>query len=150
METETTDHDAMYHFIFSELLRSQGYTSALAEAARQKAHFDDKTHPVEFNTGDLVQVYNSKMDVTYETKAKLLPRWSPPRIITDCLLNSYTLCRSDGTELKGTTHTWHLRRYIPQREGPISHTHLTDVPIPETQQWDESEDEAVIEIQGLF
>ena len=136
--------------IFSELLHSQGYTSALSEAAHRKARFDDKTHPVEFNTGDLVQVYNSKMDVTYETKAKLLPRWSPPRIITDRLLNSYTLCQSDSTELKGTTHAWRLRRYIPRHKGPISHTHPTDVPIPEMQQWDESEDETVIEIQGLF
>src|SRR6266481_2305896 len=112
-ETETTEHDAMHHLIFTELLRSQGYTDALVEATRRKARFDDQVHPVEFNAGDLVQVYNSKLDVTYETKAKLLPHWSPPRIITDHLLNSYTLCRLDGTELRGTTHAWRLRRYIP-------------------------------------
>ncbi len=91
-ETETKEQDAMYHFAFSDLLHSQAYTGALAEAARRKAIFDDKVHPVEFKPGDLVQIYNSKLDVTYETKAKLLPCWSPPRIITDQLLNLYTLC----------------------------------------------------------
>jgi len=104
-----TGDDVMHHFIFAELLHSLGYTGALTEAAHRKAHFDDGVHPVEFNTGDLVQVYDSKLDTTYETKAKLLPHWSPPRIITDCLLNSYTLCRLDGTELRGTTHAWCLR-----------------------------------------
>ena len=77
-ESETTEHDATHHLIFTELLCSQGYTDALAEATRRKAHFDDQVHPVEFNARDLVQVYNSKLDVTYETKAKLLSRWSPP------------------------------------------------------------------------
>src|SRR6266481_8877778 len=54
-----------------------------------KPIFDDKVHPIEFKPGDLVQIYNSKLDVTYEMKAKLLPHWSPPRIITDWLLNLY-------------------------------------------------------------
>src|SRR6266481_9914820 len=140
-ETETTGDDAMHHFIFAELLRSQGYTGALAEAARRKARFDDGVHPVEFNTGDLVQVYDSKLDTTYETKAKLLSHWSPPRIITDRLLNSYTLCRLDSMELRGTTHARHLHRYIPQRDGPIDHMQPTDTPTPEMLHWDEDEDE---------
>ena len=109
-ERETTDKDVIHHFAFADMLRSQGYTEALAEAARRKACFDNKVHPVEFNKGDLVQVYNSKMDMMYETRVKLLPRWSPPRIITDCLLNSYILCRLDGTELQGTTRCSHLCR----------------------------------------
>src|SRR6266481_857989 len=79
-ETETTEHDTMHHLIFTELLHSQGYADALAEATCRKAHFNDQVHLVEFNTGDLVQVYNSKLDMTYETKAKLLPCWSPPQI----------------------------------------------------------------------
>ena len=87
-----------------DLLHSQGHTDVLAEALWRKARFDNKVHLVEFKPGDLVQVYDSKLDMTYETQAKLLPHWSPPRIVTDRLLNSYTLRRLDGTELNDTTH----------------------------------------------
>ena len=121
---ETTGQDAEHHFVFADLIRSQGHTGALAEAARRKAHFDDKVHPVDFHAGDLVQVYNSRLDTTYEAKAKLAPNWSPPRIVTDRLLNSYTLCRLDGTELRGTTHARRLRRYISRRDGLVSQRYM--------------------------
>jgi len=151
-ETETTEHDTTHHLIFTELLRSQGYTDALVEATRRKACFDDQVHPVEFNAGDLVQVYNSKLDVTYKTKAKLLPHWSPPQIIADRLLNSYMLRRLDGTELRGMTHARCLCQYIPRRNGPVNHMRLMDTPTSEMLQWDEDEDEdeAAMGIQSLF
>ena len=116
-ETETTQEDAVHHFTFADLVRSQGYAAALTEAARRKAQFDDKVHPVEFRAGDLVQVYNSKLDMTYETRAKLTLNWSPPQIVTDRLLNSYTLSKLDSTKLNGTTHAQHLRWYIPKKGG---------------------------------
>ncbi len=103
--TEATELNASHHFLFSDSLRSQGYTKALAEAARRKARFDNRVHPVEFKAGDLVQVYDSCLDTTYEMRAKLLPCWSSPRIVTDSLLNSYTRGRLDGTDMNGTTHT---------------------------------------------
>ena len=77
-ETETTQEDVVHHFTFADLVRSQGYAAALTEAARRKAQFDDKVHPVEFRAGDLVQVYNLKLDTTYETRAKLTLNWSLP------------------------------------------------------------------------
>ena len=110
---ETTENNVTCHLTFTDLLRSQGHTDALAEASRRKAWFDDKVHWVEFKPGDLVQVYDSKLNMTYETRAKLLPCWSPPRIVTDRLLNSYTLRRLDGTELNGMTHARRLRRFMP-------------------------------------
>jgi len=111
---EMIEQDIEWHFVFSDLLRMQGYSQALTGATKRKAWFDDKVHPVEFETGDLVQVYNSKLEITYETTAKLLLQWSLPRVITSKLLNSYTLCNLDSTELYGTYHVRCLQCY-PQR-----------------------------------
>src|SRR6266481_9292343 len=58
---ETTELDVSHHFLFLDSLRSQGYTEALAEAARRKAQFDNRVHPVELKVGDLVQVYDSRL-----------------------------------------------------------------------------------------
>src|SRR6266481_3702909 len=70
--------DIEHHLILADLLHSQGYTDALTEAANRKRRFDGKVRPVTFATGDLVQVYDSKLDTTFESRAKLLPRWSSP------------------------------------------------------------------------
>src|SRR6266481_6848731 len=122
MKTETTGNDAVQHLLFSDLLHSQGYTVALSEAMRRKAQFDNRVHPVKFNVGDMVQVYNSWLDTTYETRAKLMPCWSPPQTVTDRLLNSYMLCKLDSTDLDSITHAWHLRQFIPRCDGPLGHT----------------------------
>ena len=139
-ETETTQEDVVHHFAFTDLVCSQGYTAALTEAAQQKAQFDNKVHPVEFRAGDLVQVYNSKLDTTYETRAKLTPNWSPPQIVTDCLLNSYTLSKLDSTELNGTAHARCLWRYIPKKGGLLDQRHLTAPKEGWIREWDEEED----------
>src|SRR6266481_4943848 len=68
METEIE-----HHLILVDLLCSQGYTDALMEAANRKRWFDGKVCPVTFATGDLVQVYDSKLDMTFGYRAKLLP-----------------------------------------------------------------------------
>ena len=72
-----TESDIEHHLILADMLRSQGYTEALNEAANRKRQFDGKAHPVTFKMGDQVQVYDSKLDMTFDTRAKLLPRWSP-------------------------------------------------------------------------
>ena len=59
------------------MLHSQVYTDALNKAANRKRRFDDKVHPVIFKTGDQVQVYDLKLNTTFDTKAKLWPQWSP-------------------------------------------------------------------------
>ena len=103
-EREVTENYAMHHSASADMLCSQGYTGAITEGVCRKACFNDKVHLTEFSKGDRVQVYNSRLEVTYEAKAKLLPHWSLPHIITDRLLNSYMLCWLDGMELRGTTH----------------------------------------------
>jgi transposase InsO family protein len=123
VETERTDTDAEQHDALSDSLRCQAYADILTEAAKRKSKFDDKVHPVEFQHGDLVQIYDSKLDMTFETRAKLLPRWSPPRIVTKKILNSYTLSDLEGTELEGTFHARRLRRYIPRSNSPVDRSY---------------------------
>src|SRR6266481_10001739 len=59
--TARTETDIEHHLILVDLLRSQGYTDTLMEAANRKRRFDGKVRPVTFVTGDLVQVYDSKL-----------------------------------------------------------------------------------------
>ena len=65
--------DIEHHLILVDLLHSQGYTDTLTETANRKRRFDGKVCPVTFATGDLVQVYDLKLDMTFESRAKLLP-----------------------------------------------------------------------------
>ena len=99
-----TESDIEHHLIFMDMLCSQGYTEALIEAANRKRQFDGKAHPVTFETGDQVQVYDSKLDMTFDARAKLLPQWSPPRQVTQKHLNPYTLSTLGSKELPGTFH----------------------------------------------
>ncbi len=140
-DREVDSQDMLHHFAFTDLLRSQGYADTLAEATCRKTQFDSKVCLTDFQVGDYVQVYNSRLDATYEAKAKLLPRWSPPRIITGCLLNSYTLCRPDGTELNGTFHMRRLCKYAQQQEGPPDQLEA---------EMTEDDDETIEAIQGLW
>src|SRR6266481_4298706 len=107
-----TETDIEHHLILGDLLHSQGYTDTLMEAANRKRQFNSKVCPVTFTTGDLVQVYDSKLDTTFESRAKLLPQWSSPRKVTEKHLNSYALCSQDSRELPGTFHACWLRHYV--------------------------------------
>ncbi|KIJ58247.1 hypothetical protein HYDPIDRAFT_64099, partial [Hydnomerulius pinastri MD-312] len=56
---------------------------AVQHAWKRKKAFDKRvlaTTPGEviFTTGQLVQVYRSSLDTTFEAKRKLLPKWSVP------------------------------------------------------------------------
>jgi len=58
------------------------------------------------------------MAQTLSTTRKLTPMWSPPRRITEQLLNSYKLETLDGAPLEGLFHARRLRSFTP-REGTI-------------------------------
>jgi hypothetical protein len=60
----------------------------LEEEKRRKAAYNDRVHLVEFKPGNLLQVYISHRDGNYDTRNKLLPRWSPPRTIVEQIRNS--------------------------------------------------------------
>ena len=111
---ERTESNIEHHLSLTDMLHSQAYADALNKAVNRKRRFDDKVRPVIFKTGDQVQVYDSKLDMTFDTKAKLQPRWLPPRRITQRHLNSYTLSTLNSRELLGTVHAQRLHHYTPQ------------------------------------
>ena len=47
--------------------------------------------PIEFEVGDLVQVYNLTLDMMHKAERKIAPRWSEPRIVVSKGINSYKL-----------------------------------------------------------
>ena len=98
-----------------------GYAEAVHHAIRRKAAFDrkvlkSKAGVVEFKKGQLVQVYRDKLALTLSTERKLAPLWSPPRRITERILNSYRLEALDGTPLDGLFNARRLRGFTP-KEG---------------------------------
>jgi hypothetical protein len=114
-----TDIDT--HMIYAAQQRLDGYTEAVHHAIRRKATFDrkvmrSKAGVVEFQKGQLVQVYNNKLAQTLSTERKITPLWSPPRRVTERLLNSYKLETLDGASLDGLFNARRLRGFTP-REG---------------------------------
>ena len=70
-----------------------------------------KPGQVIFKKGQLVQIYRSDLDYTFN---KLLPKWSQPCRVTKHLRNSYKLENLDGSEIEGTFSSQWLREFIPQ------------------------------------
>ena len=128
--TETTTEDAVTNFRLSEILRDNVHLRSLIEADRRAAAFNDWVHPVTFALGDLVQIYKSKMDQSYETINKIAPKWSGPHIITGKYLNSYSLCTLTGTELQGKYHARRLKRFIPRQGSDLDLLRTPDDGIP--------------------
>ena len=101
--------------------RLDGYAEAVQHAVQRKTAFDrrvkaSKGGVVEFQTGQLVQVYQNKVALTLSTECKLTPLWSPPRCVAERLLNLYKLETLEGTPLDGLFHVRRLRGFTP-REG---------------------------------
>jgi len=87
-------------------------------ANKRKAAFDKKVNAsrdgvIEYKKGDLVQVRNSKLDLTISTESKLLPRWGAPHRVVDCIRNSYRLETIQGLPVAGTVSAQRLRRFMP-------------------------------------
>jgi len=98
-----------------------GYAEAVRHAVQRKTAFDrrvkaSKAGIIDFKEGQLVQVYQNKVASNLSTERKLSPLWSPPRRVTERLLNSYKLEMLEGNSLNGLFHTRHLRSFTP-REG---------------------------------
>jgi transposase InsO family protein len=109
------------HMTYAAQQRLDGYAEAVHHAVRRKTAFDrrvraSKAGVVNFEKGQLVQVYDNKLASTLSTERKIAPMWSPPRRIAERLLNSYKLETLEGTPLDGLYHARRLRRFIP-REG---------------------------------
>jgi hypothetical protein len=126
----TTAEDATTNFRLSEILRDNVHLRSLIEADRRAAAFNDRVHPVTYALGDLVQIYKSKMDQSFETINKIAPKWTGPHIVTGKSLNSYTLCTLTGTELQGKFHARRLKRFIPKRGSDLDLLRTPDDGIP--------------------
>ena len=62
----------------------------------------------------MVQIRDSRLDLTLATESKLLPRWGPPHRIVDCIRNSYRLKTVQGLPYAGTVSARRLRRFMPR------------------------------------
>ena len=75
-------------------------------AAKRKAAFDRKvasSHDgvIEYKRGNLVQIQDSRLNLTLSTEAKLLPRWGTPHRVVDQWRNSYRLETVQGLLVGG-------------------------------------------------
>jgi hypothetical protein len=112
---ETTPESVSENLALSDMLRMNAHLLQLEDAERQKTAWDEHTPTVNFEIGDLVQIFDSKLEGSYKSVNKLMPKWSKPHIITGKSLNSYTLSTLLGTAIPGLFHSRRLRTYIPLR-----------------------------------
>ena len=52
---------------------------------------NDSVMPIEFEVGDLVQVYDPTLNMMHKPERKIAPRWSGPRIVVLKGINLYKL-----------------------------------------------------------
>jgi hypothetical protein len=133
--TQTTIQETQTNLSLTEILRMGAHQRQLEEAKKRKAAFDKKVGPPEvFGKGDLVQVYDSTMDKSFNTANKLKPRWSTPLMITAKFSNSYALCTLDGSPLPGKYHARRLRHYIPLRGSALDYIGPLEEPVPDPEE----------------
>ena len=95
------------------------YSHMVEHAAKRKAAFDRKVAlsrdgVIEYKRGDLVQIRDSRLDLTLSTEAKLLPHWGTPHRVVDQRRNSYRLETVQGLPVGGMFSARHLWRFIPR------------------------------------
>jgi hypothetical protein len=98
--------------------RLDGYSEAIQHANQRKEAFDRKVMKskaglVIFNTGQLVQVFQSDLANSISSERKLTPMWSMPRRVVGRNINSYKLETLDGAKLKGEYSARRLREFVP-------------------------------------
>jgi hypothetical protein len=109
------------HVALAEILRSDANGSAEDHAVVRKAAFDKGIRqPTSFKPGSLVQVYDSKLDGSHETSAKLAPRWSAPRQVVKQVTGSYTLQTLEGKTIPKAIHANRLRLYVAPKDSLIA------------------------------
>ena len=84
--------------------------------------------------------------MTFDARAKLLPRWSQPRQVTQKHLNLYILSTLGGNELPGIFHVRRLRHYALPQDKTAGEG---DQEAREQRQTDDEEDFGQA-IRGLF
>ena len=69
---------------------------------------------IEYKKGDLVQIQDSRLDLTLATEAKLLPHWGAPHRVIDQRCNSYRLETVQGLPVSGMFSAQQLQRFVPR------------------------------------
>lgn len=115
-----TAGDVAQQMAYVEQQRVDGYSQIMEHASRRKAAFDRAVmagapREVVFKAGQLVQVYRSDLDFTFQTIRKLEPKWSVPRRVVKRNRNSYTIATLQGVLIPGRFSSRRLRRFIPRR-----------------------------------
>ena len=86
--------------------RLNGYSEAVQHAIDRKMRFDRKVlnsreGEVMFEKGQLVQTYRNDLAKSIDMEHKLMPMWSEPCRVKECILNSYKLEMLNGQPMDG-------------------------------------------------
>ena len=92
----------------AEIMWMENLARHITDSEHCQAHVNDSVMLIEFEVGDLVQVYNLTLDMTHKTERKIAPRWSGPRIMVLKGINLYKLAQLNGTILERNFHVNHL------------------------------------------
>ena len=96
-----SEQEVGIHFAYVEQQRLDAGDRTALHTAKRKITFDQKVliskaGPVEFESGQLVQVYNNAADMTFATNRKLVPWLSAPHCVVGKGGNSYHLATLEG------------------------------------------------------
>ncbi|KAF8585612.1 hypothetical protein K439DRAFT_1342849 [Ramaria rubella] len=97
-EGPALESTATAHMAFVDTLCSDGYAHTLNHAIVLKWKFDKKVRVLDFQPGDIVQVYDKKLEKSFSVHNKLAPRWLGPLRIITRHLNSYSVNSLGETE----------------------------------------------------
>ena len=103
----------------AEIMRMESLTWHITDSARRRAYANDAVTPIEFEVGDMVQVYDATLDMTHKAEKKILPRWSGPRLVVLKGINSYKLARLNGSVLSKDFHVNHLRGFVARPHSKL-------------------------------
>ena len=120
MVTAPTLEEVETQLAYVDQQRFDGYAHIVDHALSRKATFNKRVlshspREVVFKSGDLVQVYRSDLDYTFQTDRKILPKFSAPRRVISRNLNSYQLETLEGLPIAGRFSSRRLRLFIPRR-----------------------------------
>ncbi|KAF8584366.1 hypothetical protein K439DRAFT_1346280 [Ramaria rubella] len=112
--TPSSAGDIAVHMVFVDSMHADAFHGSVTHATAHKARFNKRVAEIIFKPQDLIQVYHSKLDGTFETENKLLCRWSLPMRIRERFTNSYSMETLEGLALQGLIHTHRLCCFIPR------------------------------------
>ncbi|EJD36339.1 hypothetical protein AURDEDRAFT_130122 [Auricularia subglabra TFB-10046 SS5] len=96
-------------------MRSDAHARTIEHAVERKARFDKEIVDTRFSVGDIVQVYQDRLDSTFETSAKLAAKWSGPMRIVAHYVGSWKVRDLEASEGGLFVSGRRLRRWVPTR-----------------------------------